>query len=217
MMAPFAAEGRKRENGDRKPASRTREKDPFLRREFWLTIIFLAVLLAAVGLAGAFLHDEVTGFATWVYERLGFNGLAILFFLSEALVNPMPPDVILWIVAGSELSREWLFNVSILSVLSTAGGHAGWFFGRRLRDTGLVQKILGRHDGRSVEMTQRYGIWAVVLAALTPLPWSVTSWTAGALEMPWRHYALGSIARFPRIFLYYISIHAAFHWGIPAV
>ena len=55
-----------------------------------------------------------------------------------------------------------------------------------------------------------YGVWAIVLAALTPLPWSVTSWTAGALHMPWRHYLLGSLARAPRIILYYVFIHAAF-------
>jgi len=32
----------------------------------------------------------------------------------------------------------------------------------------------------------------------------------GALHMPWRHYLLGSLARPPRIILYYIFLHAAF-------
>jgi len=181
-----------------------------LRRELWLTLLFLVVLITLVALAGVFFRAEITAFANWVYHRLGFVGLSVFFFLSEALVTPLPPDITLMIVAGSELRESWLLPVLFLSFLSTLGGHVGWLLGLKLDHTGLVRRMLGRHHGWSVELMRSYGVWAIVLAALTPLPWSVTSWTAGALHMPWRSYLLGSLARAPRIILYYVFIHAAF-------
>lgn len=191
--------------------------DAFVRREVLLALSLPALLLAAVGVSGAFFREQVTGFATWAYEQLDFGGLALVFFLSETLVSPLPPDAILWIVAGSELSASWYLPVTVLGLLSTLGGHVGWWCGGHLATTGLVRRVLGRHHGRSIEVTRRYGVWAVVLAAVTPLPWSVTSWTAGALHMPWKRYLLGSLTRFPRIVLYYVLIHAGHHGVVTPV
>lgn len=193
------------------------EVDKLVRREVLLALFIPVLLLAAVGISGAFFREQVTGFASWVYEHLDFGGLALLFFVSETLVSPLPPDAILLIIAGSELSATWYLPVAFLGLLSTLGGHLGWWCGGHLAATGLVRRMLGRHHGRSVEVTQRYGVWAVVLAAVTPLPWSVTSWTAGALHMPWKRYLLGSLTRFPRIVLYYVLIHVGYHGVVTPV
>jgi membrane protein YqaA with SNARE-associated domain len=196
-------------SSDNNPTTQPVER--FVRREVWLAFLLLVLLFAAVAIAGKFLRSEVVAFATWMYDHLGLIGLTMLFLVSETVVSPMPPEVFLLIVAGSELSRAWFGPVTVLALASTVGGNLGWLLGLGLRETGLVHRILGRHHGRSVELMRRFGIWAVVLAATTPIPWSVTSWTAGALHMPWRRYALGSLFRLPRIILYYLSIHAAFH------
>jgi membrane protein YqaA with SNARE-associated domain len=183
----------------------------FARREVWLAFLLLVLLFTAVFVAGIFIRSEINASATWVYDHLGFTGLVALFLVSEIVVSPLPPEVFLLIVAGSELSSDWFGPVAVLALVSTVGGNLGWLLGLGLRETGLVHMILGQHHGRSVELMKRFGIWAVVLAATTPAPWSVTSLTAGALRMPWRRYALGSLARMPRIILYYMAIHAAFH------
>jgi membrane protein YqaA with SNARE-associated domain len=182
-----------------------------VRRQAWLTLLFLALLLTAVGLSGLFMGDRVSDFANRVYGHLGFGGLAVVMLISETVVSPLPPDVILWIVASSDLAGSWYLPVAALALLSTLGGHLGWLLGRELGQTRMVRRIMGRNRRKTVELTRRYGIWAVVLAALTPVPWSVTSWTAGALQMPWTLYLLGSTVRVPRMILYYVFIHVAFH------
>jgi membrane protein YqaA with SNARE-associated domain len=183
----------------------------FVRHEVWLTFLLLILLFSAVATAGVFLRSEVITFATWTYGHLGFAGLTALFLVSETVVSPVPPEVFLLVVAGSELSESWVAPITVLGLVSTAGGNLGWLLGLGLRETGLVHRMLGKHHGRSVELMRRFGIWAVVLSATTPIPWSVTSWTAGALHVSWKRYALGSLARLPRIVLYYLSIHTAFH------
>jgi membrane protein YqaA with SNARE-associated domain len=193
-----------------RPQESGADTETFVRREVWLALLLLALVLAGIGASGVFLRDQVTAFAGAVYAQLGFGGLALVLFVSETVVSPLPPDVILWVVATSELSANWPVPVTILALLSTLGGHAGWFLGRQLGGRPLVRRMLGPHRARSVELMREYGVWAVVLAALTPVPWSVTSWSAGALETPWRLYLLGSLARMPRMIAYYVLMHVTF-------
>ena len=193
------------------------ETQAFVRRELWLAVVLPIGLLLAVGLAGFFVREEVNALASWVFLRLGFTGLAALFLVSETIVSPLPPDAVLLIVAGSDLAAAWQGPIVTLAFLSLLGGHLGWVLGRQLAHTGIVRHMLGRHHTRVVQVTWRYGVWAVVLAAATPLPWSVTSWAAGALRLPYRSYLLGSLIRVPRIILGYLLIHAAFHRSAPTL
>ncbi len=183
----------------------------FLRRKIWTSVILFLALVTAVGFSGHFLREEMTALANGVNHHLGFAGLAAVLFISETVVSPFPPDLILWVVATSDLSRDWPFLVGILATLSTLGGHLGWLLGSHVGGTRAARLVLGRYRRRSVRIMRRFGLWAIVLAALTPVPWSVTSWTAGILRMPWRLFLLGSLVRFPRIVIYYIVIHATFH------
>jgi membrane protein YqaA with SNARE-associated domain len=197
------------------PAPPSAETRAFVRREIVLAVLLPLALFVAVGLAGVLFRAEVTAFAGWVHQRLGFAGLATLFLVSETIVSPLPPDAVLFVVAASEHAASWLRPVLALALLSLLGGHLAWLLGSRFAGTAIVRLVLGQHHGRIVEVTRRYGIWAIVLAALTPLPWSVTSIVAGALHLPWRRYLAGSVVRLPRIVLGYVLIHAAFHRAMP--
>ena len=199
-----------------RPTDPPNAMDAFVRRQVGLAALLLILLLAAVALSGILLRHEMKAVAGGIYDALGFGGLALALFVADTFVSPVPTDLILWIVASSELSARWYAPVTILALLSTLGGHVGWWLGWRLAETGLVRRMVGRYHGRSLEVMRRHGMWAVVLAAVTPLPWSLASWTAGALHMPWRSYLLGSLARFPRLILYYIFIHLAFHGTLAA-
>ena len=191
----------------------------FVRKKIWTSVILFLGLIAAVGISGLFLRDEMTTLANAVNNRLGFTGLATVLLVSETVVSPLPPDLVLSVVATSDLSDDWPVLVGILATLSTLGGHLGWFLGMRVGGSRAARLVLGRYRRRSIAIMRRFGLWAIVLAALTPVPWSVTSWTAGILRMPWRLFLLGSLIRFPRIMVYYIVIHATFHGireiGIP--
>jgi membrane protein YqaA with SNARE-associated domain len=193
------------------------ETRAFVRREIVLAVLLLLALFAAVGLAGILFRAEVNAFAAWVYQRLGFAGLATLFLVSETVVSPLPPDAVVFVVAASEHAANWMRPVLTLALLSLLGGHLAWLLGSWFAGTGSVRLVLGRHHVRIAEVTRRYGAWAIVLAALTPLPWSVTSTVAGALHLPWRRYVAGSLVRVPRIVLAYVLIHTAFHAAMPTL
>jgi uncharacterized membrane protein YdjX (TVP38/TMEM64 family) len=199
------------------PPSPTRDTDGVVRHELWLAVVALLVLLAGAWAFGAFLRDEVSALANRVFLELGLTGLAALFLVSETIVSPLPPDAVLLLVAGSDLAAQWQGPVVLLGLMSMLGGHLAWLLGRQLGQTGLIRRLLGHRHGRIVNLTRRYGLWAVVLAAATPLPWSVTSLTAGALHLPYGRFLLGSLPRAPRIVIAYVLIHAAFHGAAPSL
>jgi membrane protein YqaA with SNARE-associated domain len=51
-------------------------------------------------------------------------------------------------------------------------------------------------------------VWALILAAVTPIPYSIGCMAAGALHMPYVHFAPSRVLRLPRIafYLYLIEL-----------
>ncbi|MBS4050080.1 MAG: VTT domain-containing protein [Methylomonas sp.] len=170
-------------------------------------ILLLTAVMAALG----YWYDEQMRFATnWVVERIGFAGLCLILFVTDTLVTPISPDILLVVIAHSALAERWLFYVSILSVVSVASGMLGWCIGRWLSHFNVVQKLFGQFNQEQRQFIQKYGFWAIVLGAATPLPYSVTCWTAGALQVKWTTVLTASILfRIPRIIVYYLFIASA--------
>ena len=170
-------------------------------------ILLLIVVMAALG----FWFDEQMRFATnWVVERIGFAGLCLILFVTDTLVTPISPDILLVVIAHSNLAEHWLLYVSILGLVSVVSGMVGWCIGRWLTHFKVVQKLFGQFDVDQRRFIQKYGFWAIVLGATTPLPYSITCWTAGVVQVKWTTVLAASILfRIPRIIVYYLFIASA--------
>ena len=53
---------------------------------------------------------------------------------------------------------------------------------------------------------KRYGVRAVAVAALTPFPFAIATWGAGASNVGLKPVLLGSLFRFPKVFIYLSGI-----------
>jgi membrane protein YqaA with SNARE-associated domain len=92
----------------------------------------------------------------------------------------------------------------ILGLVSVVAGLLGWGIGRWLGHLPLFQRMFGGFKGDHREFIRKYGFWAVVLGAITPLPYSVTCWTAGVLGIRGGVVLIASLLfRLPRFVLYY--------------
>jgi len=74
----------------------------------------------------------------------------------------------------------------------------GKFFGEP-----LAKKILGEDRFvRAEAFYHRWGVYAVIIAGLTPIPYKVFCWLSGILELELSRFILASvIGRFPRFLL----------------
>ena len=128
------------------------------------------------------------------FQSFGPLALALLSF-TEAIIQPIPPDVLFLPMAyearenGGLLIWLWLV-VTLSSVLGAIIGHAlGKRYGTKLIDT------FGKpHHRQQLEnMFERYGTLGMFIAAVSPLPYKVFGWMAGASDMKLRPFIIAGI------------------------
>jgi membrane protein YqaA with SNARE-associated domain len=168
--------------------------------------IVLVLLFAVVGGVGMLFREELVAATERINELIGFAGLAVILFLSDAFITPVPPDALLVVIANSELAQRWPLLILALGLVSIAAGSAAWFFGVKLGDTRLPRLMFGRFRAQNRALVARYGRWAVGLGAITPIPFSLTCWTAGMFRMRYDQFFWMSLLRIPRFYLYYVAI-----------
>jgi membrane protein YqaA with SNARE-associated domain len=169
--------------------------------------IALFLLLAALAVATKLFQAELLGATAWVFDTIGFVGLAGLILLADGFASVIPPDLVLIAIAKSTLSEthRWMF-VGILSLVSIAAGNLGYFIAAKLRHSSAPDRLFGRARVKSEKLVRRFGRWAIAVGALTPVPFSITCWAGGLLGMPWRVLAPMTLLRIPRFFVYYAAI-----------
>lgn len=137
--------------------------------------------------------------------------LAALSF-SESSFFPVPPDVMLAPMALAQPARAWHFALLTL-VASVLGGLLGYLIGHTaftlveplIHDVGYWEHYLRVH-----EWFQRWGFWAIFIAAFTPIPYKLFTIAAGAIAMALLPFVIASfIGRGARFFL----VAALMVWG----
>ena len=111
-----------------------------IRETLFKTIISIALLVLLLAFAGLWFEKELTIGTNWLLGRVGFYGLCLLLFITDTIVTPFSPDLILIVVAQSGLADDWLPYVFVLGLMSITGGMTGWLIGKRLGHTELIQR-----------------------------------------------------------------------------
>ena len=134
------------------------------------------------------LSDWVVGFASSDWAVLA---LAVTAF-TESIFFPVPPDPLL---LGVALLRPnlalWLaLLVTVSSVAGALVGHwLGGLVGRPLLDRLFSERVIAAAEG----WLSKYGVWATLLAAFTPIPYKVFAITAGVLALDRRKFLIASL------------------------
>jgi membrane protein YqaA with SNARE-associated domain len=140
--------------------------------------------------------ESLVKFAEELVQDYGYLGIFIIAF-TESIIQPVPPDP--FITGGTALGLKPLTAALIASLGSVLGGIVAYFLGKYLGEP-VFKKLFGeKYFSKGEELFKKYGIWAVIVAAVTPIPFKVVCWLAGIFEMPLLAFVLGSvIGRFPR-------------------
>ena len=137
------------------------------------------------------LHD----WSAWL-EGFASSPWAVLILAAasfcESIFFPIPPDPLL---IGTALLQPHLalFLGALVTVSSVAGAVVGHWLGRRLGRP-LLYRFFAEDTVLRVErLFQRYGAWATLVAAFTPLPYKVFAIAAGVLDMDRRTFVIASL------------------------
>jgi membrane protein YqaA with SNARE-associated domain len=168
-----------------------------------ITLILLGAV--AVVLMSQF-RPELDAVTASVFNAVGLSGLIGIIFIADTLIAPFPPDTVLILIAASPHHANWLWLIPLIGLVSSFAGCVGYSLGLYFSRKKWANKWLEPIRVKSQDMVLRYGSWAIVLGALTPVPFSVTVWTAGLLHLPFRHVWKPCLLRVPRYVIYYAVI-----------
>jgi membrane protein YqaA with SNARE-associated domain len=170
-------------------------------------LIGLTAFILLMALLGYLFEEELTRITTWIVDKIGFAGMAAILSVTDTLVTPFPPDILLVIIANSPLSQNWPVYVGTLGVVSVCAGMTGYGIGRWPGHFRWSQRLFGKFKDEHHDFILKYGFWAVAIGAITPLPYSVTCWTSGVLGVRWTVVlAASALFRIPRFYLFYLLL-----------
>ena len=135
-------------------------------------------------------------FISWI-EEWGNLGL-FLFSYTESIIQPFPVDPILIasIAAGGN-PHILLFYASLGAML---GAITAYVLGKYLGEPVFLKLFKKKYYQQGEKFFEKYGIYAVLLGAVTPIPFKVIAWLAGIFEMPFIPFLImtfiGRVGRF---------------------
>ncbi len=170
------------------------------------TVLAIGGLVAVVAAVGYFAREPLLRASQAFVDQLGGLGVAIGYFLPDALTVPLPNDVVT--VLGIAGGMGFWEVVAWGTAGSLVGGCVGYGIGRFLGSRRIVRRFFKGRGARMHELLRRYGVVAVGVAALTPIPYSLGCWAAGSVRLPFWQFLLVSLLRFVRVagYLYLIEL-----------
>lgn len=132
-----------------------------------------------------------------------------IFLLSEVIFGIIPPEFFMIWSLRTEVLMNYVNNIIALSVISYIAGVIGFGVGAYLKNTRFYRIMKVRVFGKFEKHLNYYGGFLVVVAALTPLPFSGIAMLVGSVHYPFKKYLWVSLFRFVRFVAYGIVIWEA--------
>ena len=143
------------------------------------------------------------------YITQNFSDISIfsVFFISESFLGLLPPDIF---IAWTKSTTSPLLYLSVLAILSYLGGVIAYFMGRSLLLIPLINEYFEGKMSKHIKNMQKWGGFLIIVGALLPIPFSMTSIAAGLIHYKFSNYLLFGLLRFVRFYLYAVVIFNVF-------
>jgi len=182
----------------------------YLVRNLIYMVVGVVILVGLAYVAQRYLGHHLEAASRRLTNTAGYPGVFVSIWLIDTFTLPISPDVILAFVAheGSTLSAP--LALTVICVASITAGNTGYYLAKRIGNWGFIQRRLAKSYRKGHKLFERFGVWTVVIAGLTPLPFSIVCWFAGLYEMkPWPLF-WATWSRIPRFVGWYYLLRLGF-------
>ncbi len=172
-----------------------------LRGMIWFAVILTAYILVAEEIS--IYQKEINAIGDRLPLLLG------IFTVSEIVFGIIPPELFMLIWQSKGVVSEYVLNLTYLTLISYAAGVLGFYIGRYFSKTAIYQRIHVRYLKQYDQKLKTYGLYLVLVGAVTPVPFSATCMLAGSVDTPIDKFLLICISRIIRFAGYGWAVWAA--------
>jgi membrane protein YqaA with SNARE-associated domain len=174
-------------------------RSSFLWKNLFRGLLWFAVIITAYILASEDIkvyQKEINDIGDRLPLLLG------IFTVSEIVFGIIPPELFMLIWQSKGVLSEYVINLTYLTLISYAAGVLGYYIGRYFSKTQLYQRISDRYLKQYDRQLKKYGLYLVLVGAVTPVPFSATCMLAGSVNISIRDFLLICISRILRFAVY---------------
>ncbi|MCX2837359.1 VTT domain-containing protein [Salinimicrobium sp. MT39] len=167
-----------------------------------------AILPVLLFLAALFAINEyvinINSILVTVTETYSPVGILAVFLASESIfLGLVPPELF---IAWSGKSAMPITYLSLLALASYLGGIISYWMGKAIKMIPAVHDAMETKMAKHIKNTEKWGGFLIVVGALLPIPFSITSVAAGIINYKFRYYLLFGLLRFIRFYGYALVI-----------
>lgn len=174
----------------------------FVGKSIKKAVIPILLVIAAVFALDYYVLDlnKLLVTITETYPPAGIIGI---FLLSESLLGLVPPELF---IAWAGKSTLPIFYLSLLAAASYVGGIISYFIGIAITKIPAIHQQMELNLAVHIKNTRKWGGFLIIVGALLPIPFAITSIAAGFIRFPFVSYLMFGLLRFVRFYAYALVI-----------
>lgn len=171
--------------------------------------VYLIVLIGLLILFKSYFKTQYNTIEHWVSDD--YLLMLVIFLISEVLVGILPPELfMIWSI--DDPGQTYTIIIIVMALLSIGAGWINFGIGKVISSKAFFDRFFNKRLKKYQERYDAYGAGFIIVAALTPLPYSLISLVTGSMDYPIRKYLIYSSFRILRFVVYGIVI-----WNLEGV
>ncbi len=126
----------------------------------------------------------------------------LIYSLSEFFFGIIPPEFFMIWAINKDTIAHYFLNLAFFATISYAMGYLNFLIGRFFHKHKTFDHYKKKLLKESWPMLKKYGLFLIIVAALTPIPWSAVSLLVGSAGYPAKKYLKYALFRFLRFAFY---------------
>jgi membrane protein DedA with SNARE-associated domain len=126
----------------------------------------------------------------------------LIYIASEFFIGIVPPELFMIWAMNKGSATHYVLNLTFFALVSYVLGYLTFLIGKFLYKRVSFRYIRIRFLKNSWPQLKKYGIFLIIVAALTPIPWSATCILVGSAGYPTERFLRYSLFRLLRFAVY---------------
>jgi membrane protein YqaA with SNARE-associated domain len=164
----------------------------------------LLLAAAAVTAVARVFHAQLELIGVLFVRHLGVGGMFLGTFVADTFSFPVPPQIYLLTLVTS--GGPQLPGLAAICAATLVAGQCARRLAPILMRIGPLRRLVERSQPQIDKVFVRHGYRAMLIASLTPIPFSVLCYLSGIYRVPPGPFGMFLVLRVPRILIFYALI-----------
>ncbi|QIA07805.1 hypothetical protein [Draconibacterium halophilum] len=126
----------------------------------------------------------------------------LAYCFSEFFFGLIPPELFMIWAINKDTIAHYFMNLTFFAVVSYIMGYATFLIGQFFYKRAGFKRFRNTLLKEQWPLLKKYGLFLIIVAALTPIPWSAVSLLVGSAGYPSKRYLKYALFRFLRFAIY---------------